>query len=343
MVAPSVNLVTQEWFRALARYEHPKLLKAIWQLVDTFVPYTALWVLMIYMLRHGVSYWLLLPLIVLAAGFLVRIFIVFHDCGHSSFFASRQANRIVGYLCGILTFTPFDAWRLSHAGHHATVGDLDRRGRGDIWTLTIEEYLAASRRKQIAYRFYRNPFFLFILGSPIIFLVAQRFPGKGMTTQERTSVLLTDLAILAILGAASLTIGLRTYLLIQIPIISIAGTAGIWLFYVQHQFEGVYWARHEEWDPIRAALEGSSYYKLPKALQWFSGNIGLHHIHHLRPRIPNYSLQQCYDEIPEVETVPPLTFWRSLNSLFLHLWDEKNRRMVNFRALKAYSGPDCAG
>jgi omega-6 fatty acid desaturase (delta-12 desaturase) len=323
------------WHKAISAYAQPDRRRAIWQLVNTFVPYTALWALMIYAIRAGYSYWLTLPLIVLAAALQVRIFIFFHDCGHGSFFASPRANTIVGYVTGILTFTPYHDWRRAHAKHHATAGDLDRRGWGDVWTMTVEEYLAAPQAKRLAYRLFRNPLLMFGLGPTLIFLITQRFPHKGAKKREITSVIITDLAILAIVIVASLTIGLRTYLLIQLPILLIAGVFGLWLFYVQHQYEGVYWARHEVWDPIKAALQGSSYYRLPKVFQWFSGNIGLHHIHHLRPRIPNYSLQRCHDAIPAMQEVQPLGFLESLKSLRMNLYDEKQKRLVSFRSLSA--------
>jgi omega-6 fatty acid desaturase (delta-12 desaturase) len=323
------------WQQAVAAYAQPDGRKAIWQLVNTFVPYIGLWVLMIYIIRAGLSYWLTLPLLVLAAALQVRIFIFFHDCGHGSFFASPRANTILGYVTGILTFTPYHDWRRAHAKHHATAGNLDRRGWGDVWTMTVEEYLAAPRAKRLAYRLFRNPLLMFGLGPALIFLITQRFPHKGAKKREIRSVIITDLALLAIVVVASLTIGLRTYLLIQLPILLIAGVFGLWLFYVQHQYEGVYWARHEVWDPIKAALQGSSYYKLPKVLQWFSGNIGLHHIHHLRPRIPNYSLQRCYDAIPAMQEVQPLGFLESLKSLRMNLYDEKQQRLVSFRSLTA--------
>jgi omega-6 fatty acid desaturase (delta-12 desaturase) len=323
------------WYRSLAQYEKPNHRKAAFQLLNTLVPYFALWILMVGMIQLGVSYWFILPLAVVAAGMLVRIFIFFHDCGHASFFASRRANRIVGYICGILTFTPYEEWRRPHILHHTTAGGLDRRGTGDIWTLTVAEYLAASKSKQLAYRLFRHPVVLFVLGPPVMFLIVHRFSHKGAGKGERNSVALTNLALLAILGAASVTIGLRTYLLVQLPVISMAGAVGVWLFYVQHQFEGVYWAHHQDWNPMQAALEGSSYYRLPKVLQWFSGNIGLHHIHHLRPRIPNYNLQRCCEEIPALQAVKPLTLRRSLKCLFLNLWDESAFKLVSFRSLKA--------
>jgi len=332
--AINAQIPAADWYRALAAYEQPNLRRASWQLLNTFVPYAALWILMVWMVRREASSWWIAAVLVVAAGLLVRIFIIFHDCCHESFFASRRANQLLGYVAGILTFTAFEDWRRTHARHHATAGDLDRRGDGDIWTLTVAEYQAAPTRTRLAYRLIRNPFVLLVLGPPVLFLLAQRIPQKGAGKREHFSVIVTDLAILAIIGVASVTIGLRVYLVIQLAIMWIAGALGVWLFYVQHQFEGVYWARHQDWDYFRAAMEGSSYYQLPKVLQWFSGNIGLHYLHHLRPRIPNYYLQPCYDNTPILQTVAPLTIRRSLGSLSLNLWDEANHKLVSFRSLK---------
>jgi omega-6 fatty acid desaturase (delta-12 desaturase) len=324
-----------EWYAATAKYGKPDIRKATWQLIDTLVPYAALWVLMVLMVKNGYPYGITLALAMVAGGLLVRIFILFHDCCHGSFFASRRANTLLGAIAGILVFTAFDDWRRAHGRHHATFGDLDRRGTGDIWTMTVAEYRAAPLQKRLAYRLFRNPLVLFGPGPVILFLIINRFPTTGARRRERTSVLLTDLAIVAIFVLAGLTIGLRTYLLIQLPIIFVASCVGMWLFYVQHQFEGVYWARHENWDSMRVALEGSSYYRLPGVLQWFTGNIGLHHVHHVRPRIPNYHLQQCCDGIPALQAVRPLTLRASLRSLRLNLWDETHHKLVGFRELKS--------
>jgi omega-6 fatty acid desaturase (delta-12 desaturase) len=321
------------WHGAIARFARPDDRRAIWQLINTFVPYVALWVAMVRTMQLGLPYWLTLALAVVAAGFLVRIFIFFHDCGHGSFFSSPRANTILGYITGILTFTPYHDWRRSHATHHATAGNLDRRGVGDVWTMTVDEYLAAPPLQRLGYRLFRNPLIMFGLGPAYMFLLAQRFAHKSAGRRERRSVVITNLALLAILLLASLTIGLGTYLAIQLPVLLIAGVAGLWLFYVQHQYQGVYWARDGAWDPIRSALEGSSYYKLPRPFQWITGNIGLHHIHHLRPRIPNYALQACYDAVPAMQAVRPLTFFESLKSLSMNLWDEQEQKMVGFRAL----------
>ena len=324
------------WRYLLAEYKKPNLRKAVGQLLNTFIPYLVLWVLMVFIVQQGYSYWIVLALSVPASLLLVRIFIFFHDSCHNTFFASPRANRILGYISGILTFTPFYDWRRSHGLHHATAQDLDRRGIGSIWTLTVEEYLAAPKRKRLAYRLYRNPFIMFGPGPLIYFLIRQRFPSKGARKKERYSVVVADLVILAVIGVAGLTIGLRTYLLIQLLIMEIAATIGVWIFYVQHQFEGVYWARHQNWDVVRVALQGASYYKLPKALQWFMGNINLHHAHHFRPVIPNYNLQWFHDTVPFLQTVEPLTIRRSLKSLRLSLWDEQGQKLVSFQSIKRH-------
>jgi omega-6 fatty acid desaturase (delta-12 desaturase) len=321
----------------LLPYARPDLRKAILQLVTTFIPYTVLWVVLVHMVKQGYSFFEIFALIVLASLFLLRIFIFFHDCTHGSFFASQRANTILGYIAGILTFTPFNYWRHNHLIHHGTYADLDHRGVGDIWTLTVEEYCAASRLKRIGYRLYRNPLVFLGIGPGYFFLITQRFIHHWEGKHERFSVWFTNLAIVVIMWIAHGTIGLGTYLLIQLPIILIAGGIGVWLFYIQHQFEGVYWSRHEDWDPVKAALNGSSYYKLPEVLQWFTGNIGLHHVHHVLPRIPNYKLQQCYNELPILQKVRPLTIRGSLKSLWLNLWDEKQQKLVSFRSLKVSS------
>jgi len=305
----------------------------VWQLVNTLVPYAALWCLMYLSLQ--VSVWLALPLAVLAAGFLVRVFIIFHDCGHGSFLPSRRANDIVGYITGVLALTPYYHWRWEHALHHATSGDLDRRGVGDVWTLTVREYLDASRWKRFAYRLARNPVVLFGIAPIVLFAIMQRIPSGKAPRRERHSVAWTNLGIVCLGAALSWAFGFKTYLLLQLLVMAIAGCAGIWLFYVQHQFEGAYWERSADWDYATAALKGSSFYKLPKVLQWFSGNIGFHHIHHLSPRIPNYHLEKCHRAEPLFQTVKPVTLLASLKSLTFRLWDEQRQRLVGYRALRA--------
>jgi omega-6 fatty acid desaturase (delta-12 desaturase) len=323
------------WFKSTAKYAQPSRRKSLWQLFNTLVPYFALWAAMLYTVELEYPYWMTLALALLGGGILVRVFILFHDCCHGSFFASRRANTILGYIAGVLTFMAFEDWRHAHNLHHATAGDLDRRGTGDIWTMTLAEYLSAPRGKRRAYSLYRNPLVFIGLGSLFYFLVLQRFAKKNAGMGERRSVFYTNVALLCIIAVASLTVGLQTYLLVQLPIIAIAGALGLWLFYVQHQFENVYWVRHDPWDPMRVALEGSSYFRLPKILQWFTGNIGLHHVHHVRPNIPNYNLQRCHDEIPVFHTVIAITLRTSLHSLNLGLCDEQNRKLVSFRSITA--------
>jgi acyl-lipid omega-6 desaturase (Delta-12 desaturase) len=307
--------------------------RAVAELLETFTPYVVLNVVMVLMVGGGHPL-LALALTLPAAAFLVRVFIVFHDCCHGSFFRSRRANRITGYVAGMLTLTPYDRWQREHAEHHATVGDLDRRGVGDVWTLTTTEYQAATKGRRLFYRVFRHPFIMFGIGPALLFLIGYRFSGSGHGRRERFSVYFTNAGIVAAFLVAYLTIGLPTLLLIQLPTLLLAGAAGVWLFYVQHQFDDVYWARHEAWDPMKAALEGSSYYQLPKVLQWGTGSIGLHHIHHVQPRIPFYNLQRCQDTIPAFQAVPPLTLRRSLHSLRLRFLDETGRRMVTLAAVK---------
>jgi omega-6 fatty acid desaturase (delta-12 desaturase) len=290
---------------------------------------------MIYALT--VSYWLVLPLAILAAGFLARIFIIFHDCGHGSFFQSKRANHMVGSIAGLLNMTPYRHWRWQHALHHGTSGDLDRRGSGDIWTLTVQEYLESTRWKRLAYRLARNPVVLFVIAPLYIFVVHNRFASGAAPLRERQSVRGTNFVLLAVTVLMSAVVGLRALLLIQLTVIAFAGALGVWLFYVQHQFEGVHWARGKEWDYTSAALQGSSFYKLPKVLQWFTGNIGFHHIHHLSPRIANYHLERCHDADPYFKRIKPLTLPASFKSLTYRLWDERRQRFVGFRHLRAGS------
>jgi acyl-lipid omega-6 desaturase (Delta-12 desaturase) len=321
----------QAWKSIVARYQEPALWRGIWQVVNTLVPYAALWYLMY--LSLSISYWLTVPLALLAGGFLVRVFIIFHDCGHGSFFKSRVANDVLGIITGVLCFTPYYRWRWEHAVHHSSSGDLDRRGTGDVWTLTVQEYLEASRWKRFAYRLARNPVVLFVLAPLILFMVLERLPkGKG-GLKERLSVHLTNMMMLLVAIGLSRLLGWKAYLILQIGVVTMAGSAGIWLFYVQHQFEDVYWERRDRWDYVKAALQGSSFYKLPKVLQWFSGNIGFHHIHHLSPRIPNYHLEKCHRAEPLFNNVKAVTLFSSLKSMGYRLWDEQRGKMVGYSAL----------
>jgi len=320
------------WKQAVTRHQEPVLRKSIWQVINTLIPYLTLCGVMIWSL--DVSYWLTLAVAVAAGGFLIRIFIIFHDCGHGSFFRSQRANHFWGFVTGVLTFTPYHQWRQKHALHHATSGDLDRRGTGDIWTLTVQEYFEAPRWKRLAYRLFRNPFVLFVLLPLYLFLIHQRFPSPAVGRRERLGVHWTNGALLLIAIAMSMTIGIKAYLLIQLPVMMITGTVGLWLFYVQHQFEGVYWKRREHWGFAEAALHGSSFYKLPRILQWFSGNIGFHHIHHLSPRIPNYNLEKCHQADPLFQSVKPITLGSSLRSFTYRLWDEQRGKLIGYRHLR---------
>jgi omega-6 fatty acid desaturase (delta-12 desaturase) len=320
------------WKAIVALYQKPSTWRALWQIIDSIVPYVLLWYLMYWSL--SISWWLTLPLAVLASGFLIRIFIIFHDCGHGSFFKSQLANDTVGFIAGVITFTPYYHWRWEHAVHHAGSGDLDKRGTGDIWTMTVQEYLESSRWKRFAYRLARNPIVLFVIAPIFLFLIRQRFPSPGASKRERESVQWMNLAILGMVTGLIWIFGFKSYLLIQLTITGVGGAIGIWMFYVQHQFEGVYWERGEDWDYTAAALQGSSFYKLPKILQWFSGNIGFHHIHHLSPRIPNYNLERCHKADPLFQNVPSVTLLSSLKALTFRLWDEPLRQLVGYRRLR---------
>jgi omega-6 fatty acid desaturase (delta-12 desaturase) len=318
----------------MAAYAVPKHGRAAWQMVNSLGPLLGLWALMILSELSGWPYAVTLALAVPAAGFMVRTFIIFHDCCHDSFTASPLANRVIGTLTGILTFTSFDDWRFFHRRHHATSGDLDRRGHGDVWMMTVDEYRAAPLRRRLAYRIYRHPLFLFGLGPVYLMFVLQRVPDPRSGRKGMLSILLVDAAIAGMILLATVTIGFWTYVRIQLPVLLLSGALGIWLFFVQHQFVGVRWFRREKWSFYEAALEGSSYYRLPKILQWFSGNIGLHHIHHVRPRVPNYRLQECLDGLPDLPPAREITLRSSLRSLWLNLWDEDKGRLVSFRAAR---------
>ena len=316
---------------ALRPFEQPSTARAAWQVVDSLVPYLATLALMYLTIRYRLPLWTTLALAVPASGFMVRLFILMHDCTHSSFLRSRRAQQVLGGCLGVLVFTPFSEWRRSHLAHHATSGDLGRRGEGDMWMLTVEEYVTSSRMRRLTYRLVRNPLLMLLVGPLLIFVFSNLVLPRAVTRERVLSIVYTDLAIAAIVVLAALTIGLRAYMVIQLPVLFLGGVWGIWLFYVQHQFDPSYFARSEEWDPVKAALRGSSYYQLPRVLQWFSGNIGLHHVHHLRPRIPNYNLQRCLDANADLQVLRPLTLAGSIGCARLALWDERKQAFVSFR------------
>jgi omega-6 fatty acid desaturase (delta-12 desaturase) len=314
----------------LVPYEQPRLTRSLLDIGTSVVPYLALSVVMYELLSRGVSYLLVLLLAVPNAGFLLRTYILFHDCSHGSLLSSKRANAWLGTVFGLLVCAPFRRWRHDHAVHHATAGDLNRRGVGDIPTLTVAEYAARSARGRLAYRMLRNPLVMFGLGPIFAMMVGPRIFTRAQRPRMRRSVINTDLALLVIVGGLCWLIGWRDYLLVWMPPALLAGSAGIWLFYVQHQFEDTYWQDADSWSYADAALRGSSYLRLPKVLQFFTGNIGLHHVHHLSARVPNYNLQRAHDENPVFHDVPTLSLWDGMRAVRLKLWDEDGRRLVTF-------------
>ena len=325
------------WKQIVAKYTRSDTRKSVWQLINSFGGLFICWALM-YWSFVNVGYWLTLLISLPAAGFVVRIFIIQHDAGHGSFFSSRKANDWTGFVCSMVTMIAYRYWRKNHAIHHAHHAELEERGIGDVWTLTVDEYLAAPTWKKVVYRAFRHPLFLFGVAPFFGFVVLQRFPlsTRPEWKEERRSVWVTNVALLVLYTALVLIFGFWTVVLIQLPIVLISGSMGHWLFYVQHQFERTYWEHTPEWNYTLAAMHGSSYYELPKVLQWFTGNIGFHHIHHLSPRIPNYNLERCHAENPLMQRVVKLTVRSSLRTVNLSLWDEQRQRLVTFReALQA--------
>lgn len=321
----------------LSEYASPSRWRALFQLVNTFVPYVALWLLMLASL--DVSYWLTLLLSVPAAGLLVRLFIIQHDCGHGSFFGSRAANDKIGAVLGVMTLVPYTYWRKTHAVHHATSGDLERRGFGDVPTKTVREYQAMSHRQRLAYRLFRNPLLLFGFGPIYQFVIKHRYPWDLPREWKRewASVHLTNLALVGVLVVAHFSVGLPRFFMVYTPMMFLSGFAGVWLFYVQHQYEDTYWRQSDQWSFEEAAMAGSSYYDLPAVVHWFTGNIGVHHIHHFCSHIPNYHLQRCFREKPALQQVTRLTFFASLKCAFYKLWDEESGKLVGYRKIPAAS------
>jgi omega-6 fatty acid desaturase (delta-12 desaturase) len=327
-----MNIDRKQWRPVVAKYARPHLWRSIWQIANTLIPYVVLFYLSMRSLE--ISFWLTLPLSILTAGFMVRTFIIFHDCGHGSFFKSKTANTWLGRITGLLTFTPYYRWRHDHAIHHASAGNLDKRGTGDVYTMTVNEYMQAPWWKKFGYRVMRQPIFMFLFGSVIVFIVVHRIPPKK-GKREIASVWWTNLSLAIFVTGMCLLFGWKAYLLVQFLVVLFGASVGIWLFYIQHNFEGVYWERREQWDYFKACIQGSSFYKLPAVLNWFTGNIGYHHIHHLSAKIPNYNLPRAFRASP-IFQVRPVTLFSSLKSLTLRLYDEQTRKLVGWSVLKHY-------
>ncbi|RKQ33513.1 fatty acid desaturase [Oceanobacillus halophilus] len=318
--------------KSVAPFAKSDLKVSIMQIINSFVPFFLLWFLAYQSL--SISIWLSLVLSVIAAGFVVRIFIIFHDCTHMSFFKNSKANRIVGTITGIITHFAFEKWKRNHAIHHATSSNLDKRGTGDIWVMTIEEYTEASFWGKLGYRLYRNPIVLFGLGPIYLFLLENRINRKGAKKKERWNTYLINVSIVAIYAVLIWAIGWQAFLSVQLPILFVAGSLGIWLFYVQHTFEDSYFENEEEWDYVKAAVDGSSYYQLPKILQWITGNIGYHHVHHLSPRVPNYQLEKAHESTPPLQKATTITLKTSIESIRFRLYDQATRSFVSFKEYK---------
>ena len=325
------------WRDALAPYAQPRLGRSLLDVATSLVPYLVLLVLMY--LAVDSSFLLVLALTIPAAGFLLRTFIMVHDCAHGSFLPSKRANAWLGTAVGLVVFESFLSWRHSHAVHHATAGDLDRRGVGDLLTLTVAEYRALSLRRRLGYRLFRNPLVMFGLGPLYALVLHPRLVPRSARPRIRRSVIATNFALAAGVAALCWLVGWREFLLVQTPVMLLAGAAGVWLFYVQHQFEDTYWQSAGDWSYADAALQGSSYLKLPEVLQFFTGNIGLHHVHHLSTRIPNYNLQRAHDQNPIFHDVPTLSLWDGLRAVRLKLWDEGRGRLVTFAEARANRWP----
>jgi omega-6 fatty acid desaturase (delta-12 desaturase) len=338
---PQVSPDARRWTQILTRYREPSHSRSIFEIAVTLGPLAGLWALG-WAAYYSGFWWLSLLLAVPAAGFLVRLFMIQHDCGHGAFFRHRLANDWVGRVIGILTLTPYDFWRRTHAIHHANSGHLERRGIGDVETLTVREYRARSFWGRLCYRIYRNPLVMFGLGPAYLFVLQQRLPVGMMLGgwQPWLSTMGTNVAIAGIVATLIWCIGIRPFLLVHLPITLLAGSIGVWLFYVQHQFERTFWANDGEWTLHEAALYGSSHYDLPGILRWFTANIGVHHVHHLCSRIPYYQLPRTLRDYPELRGVSRLTFLESFRCTRLVLWDESRRRLISFREMRRHVEQD---
>lgn len=332
--AATDSATKESWREIVSRYQRTEVPRAILQLFNTLVPLAAGFAIMAYSLRW--PYWITLLLAIPTAGFLVRAFIIMHDCAHASFLPNKRVNDAIGWFTGVITLTPFAQWRRDHALHHASSGDLDRRGHGDVDTITVREYQAMSPRDQWKYRMKRHPAALLLVG-PLYLMYSQRFRARSKATKDKqiSSVWSTNIAIGVTLLAFLVAGLLPEMLMVYFPTMYLAGMAGVFLFYVQHQFEETYWAPHGNWDYETASIAGSSYLKLPRPLAWITGDIGVHHVHHISPRIPNYKLQECHDENPLFHNVTTIRLRDTGRALWLSLWDEDQEKLISFKDLEA--------
>jgi len=323
---------TAQLRKFVAPFEKADVKASVRQLVNTIPPAILFWFLAYQAL--DISIWLTIALSAVTSGFIIRMFIIFHDCTHGSFFKNKKANAIVGTFTGIMTLFAFEKWKREHSIHHASSGNLDKRGVGDIWVMTIEEYVEASKWERFKYRMYRNPLVMFGLGPIFLILISSRFNRKDARKKERNNTYLTNICIVVLYALLIWATGWQSFVIVQGITMFIAGALGIWLFYIQHTFEDSYFEDESEWDYVKAAIEGSSYYKLPKVLQWVTGNIGFHHVHHLSPRVPNYNLEKAHDSTPPIQMATTVDIKLSLKSLRYKLYDEKNKRFVSFGDIK---------
>ncbi|HLR60117.1 MAG TPA: fatty acid desaturase [Pseudogracilibacillus sp.] len=322
----------RELRKAVKPFEQHQMKTSIFQLFNTLVPFILLWFLAYKAL--AISPFLTVAIAVIASGFVIRIFIIFHDCTHYSFFRNNKLNRGVGTVLGIVTLFPFSKWQREHSIHHATSSNLDKRGTGDVWVMTVNEYVEATPWMRLVYRIYRHPIVLFGFGPFYLYLVANRMNRKDARLKERLNTYLTNASIVIIYAGLIFLVGIKAFLLIQLPILFIAGSLGIWLFYVQHQFEDSYFEEENKWSFVKAAVDGSSYYKLPAVLQWVTGNIGYHHVHHLSPNVPNYRLAEAHENTPPLHQATTITLKTSLKSIKFRLFDEKKKDFVTFKDVK---------
>lgn len=322
----------RELRKAVKPFEQHQMKTSIFQLFNTLVPFILLWFLAYKAL--AISPFLTVAIAIIASGFVIRIFIIFHDCTHYSFFRNNKLNRGVGTILGIVTLFPFSKWQREHSIHHATSSNLDKRGTGDVWVMTVNEYVEATPWMRLVYRVYRHPIVLFGFGPFYLYLVANRMNRKDARLKERLNTYLTNASIVIIYAGLIFLVGIKAFLLIQLPILFIAGSLGIWLFYVQHQFEDSYFEEENKWSFVKAAVDGSSYYKLPAVLQWVTGNIGYHHVHHLSPNVPNYRLAEAHENTPPLHQATTITLRTSLKSIKFRLFDEKKKDFVTFKDVK---------